>query len=82
MLLPSKHIKVSESILALSGNILKFMDVPLKLEELRQKIEQYNSKTEPKILYHNLDNLILALSFLYSINVIDINTEGQLIKCD
>lgn len=82
MLLPTKHIKVSESILGLAGIIIDILKVPMTLEELRMKLEAKHTDLSIQLPYHSFDNIILALSFLYSINTIEINSIGKLYKCD
>lgn len=82
MLLPSKHIKFSESILGLSGLLIEIINEPMSLENLRIKFfEKYKDK-ETYHSFHTLDNIILSLTFLYSINKLDLNSKGELFLCD
>lgn len=77
MILPTKHIRLSESLLGLSGYLLRYLHEPLTVDELWFKFSKINnSKTFPA--YHSFDNMILALDCLYMINKIEINSEGKI----
>lgn len=79
MLLPSKHIGLSESLLGLGGYLLKLLDTPLTIDELWWRFQKINdSKKMP--VYHDFDNVVLALNFLYSIRAVDIDEKGLIIN--
>ena len=80
MLMPSKHIKLSESLFGLGGMLLKLLKEPLTVDELWHKYSKINnSKTFPA--YHNFDNMVLAIGYLYTINAIELNEQGKLELC-
>lgn len=81
MILPSKHISLSESLLGLAGVILTFLtQKPYTLDELWQEYSKINNTKDFFPAYHNFDNVILAINLLYSIGAIDINANGEIIK--
>lgn len=77
MVLPSKHIKFSESLLGLAGYILELIDSPLSIDELWHKYSNRNKSKLPA--YHDFDNLILALDLLFILGLINITQEGKLV---
>lgn len=81
MLLPDKHIKLSESILGLGSFVLQNLTFPKQIDLLWKDLQKgYTSKDFPS--YHSFENLVLAIDFLYSIGVIEVNRQGKIKKCD
>lgn len=79
MLLPEKHINLSESILGLSGFLLKFIiNNPLNVDDIWIKFNK-SIKDQEYPAYHSFDNFILALDFLFMIGAIDFDKKGRLI---
>jgi hypothetical protein len=79
MLLPSKHLTLSESLIGLGAQLLKLLDAPLSIDELWWKFQKVNN-TKRLAVYHDFDNVILALNFLYSIKAVNIDDEGRIIN--
>ncbi|MGP8330440.1 MAG: ABC-three component system middle component 6 [Methanosarcinaceae archaeon] len=79
MIMPTKHIRFSESILGFGSYILSNLDTPKSVDTLWKK---YNADFENELYFakQSFDNLILAIVFLYSINTI-IEEDGELRKC-
>jgi hypothetical protein len=77
MLLPTKNIKLSESLIALGAFVLKFLDKPKNIDQVWAEIKQINNTS----LNHSYDNFLLSLDFLFTIGIIDINKKGELILC-
>lgn len=80
MLLPSKHINFSSSLLGLGSYILSILqESPQSLDELWAK---YNEDVEKGNYYvsHSLDNFILTIIFLYGINTVK-EEKGIIFKC-
>lgn len=76
MILPSKHIKVSESLLGLGGYIMRALsNEPKTVEDLWTTVEKLNQDRKFGA-YHGFDNLVLALDFLFIIQAINITPEG------
>lgn len=80
MILPTKHIRYSESILGFGGYVLKLLSSEQTIDQLwYQYIRDFNNGKYPS--KHSFDNLFLTLTFLYSINLIKENNGGISI-CD
>lgn len=78
MILPSKHIRISESLVGLGAYLLKYLkDGPQSVDQLWFKVGKQND-TKKAFSYHGFDNVVLALNYLYIIGAIEINNEGQI----
>ena len=81
MILPSKHISLSESLLGLAGILLTFLAKrPYTLDELWQEYSKVNKTRDVFPAYHSFDNVVMAINLLYLIGAININTNGEIIK--
>lgn len=81
MILPSKHISLSESLLGLAGVLLTFLiKKPYTLDELWQEYSKINKTKDFFPAYHDFDNVIMAVNLLFTIGAININTNGEIIK--
>jgi hypothetical protein len=78
MILPSKHIRFSESLLGLGGIILNFINEPLTIDEIWYKYSKINNSKKEFPAYHNFDNVVLAIDYLYLIGVIELNDKGKI----
>ena len=76
MILPTKHIRISESLIGLGGYLLKFLKEPVTIDQLWIKYENVNNKKFPA--YHNFDNVVLALNLLFIMGILEINEKGEL----
>lgn len=76
MILPTKHIRISESLIGLGGYLLKLLNEPMTIDALWFKYSKYNNKKYPA--YHNFDNLVLSLNLLFMMGIIEINDNGKL----
>ncbi|MFA7708344.1 MAG: ABC-three component system middle component 6 [Candidatus Pacearchaeota archaeon] len=81
MILPSKHVKIAESLFGLGGIILSLLDKPKDLDKLWAEFERFNN-TDYFPAYHNYDNFILAIDLLFLLNLIKLNEIGEIIKCN
>ncbi len=80
MILPNKHITISQSLLGLGGYILTCLDSPQTIDELWQHLERtLGSAKFPA--RHTFENMILALDFLFLIRAIDYASEGKIEIC-
>lgn len=81
MLLPDKHITLSQSILGLGAFVLEAVSAPKTIDELWQSlVEVRNTAVFPA--YHSFDNLIAAICFLHLIGAIDVSADARLRRCD
>jgi hypothetical protein len=77
MILPSKHINISESILGLSGILLSYINKrDYSVDELWQEYSKVNNVKAVFPAYHSFDNMILAIDFLFLVDAIVINNNG------
>lgn len=80
MLLPDKHIRLSESILGLAGLILSSLKGRMTFDGLWKKVRQhFESPNWPAT--HGVENFVLALCFLFSISVVEVSSDGELFRC-
>jgi hypothetical protein len=80
MLMPSKHINFSQSLLGLGSYLLSKLDKPMTIDELWNNY-QLDFEKEYYVAKHSFDNLILTSIFLYGISAIKLDN-GLLIKCN
>ena len=77
MLMPRKHINISESLVGIGGIILQHLGKDTKsLDSVIVYANQVIDNNKNKSIYNNLDSILLAIDYLYSIGAIDINDEG------
>lgn len=81
MLLPDKHIRLSESILGLAGLVVANLRRPSTFDGLWKRITQLLD-TPDWPAAHGVENFVLALTFLFSIGAIDVSREGELSRCN
>lgn len=76
MLLPAKHIKLSESLLGLSGFVLDNLNKPKTVDmlwnDLRIAVERKEYPAQ-----HTLENLLLSLDFLFLIGLVKLDENGE-----
>lgn len=79
MILPTKHINFSQSLLGLGAYILSQLQSPKSIDDLW---EGYNSdyKKRRYLVKHSFDNIVMTLIFLHSIGSV-IEKEGVIEKC-
>jgi hypothetical protein len=78
MILPSKHIRFSESLLGLGGIILNIINEPKTIDEIWFKFSEINNNKKIFPAYHNFDNVVLALDYLFLIGAISIDIKGKI----
>ncbi|MFY7937560.1 MAG: ABC-three component system middle component 6 [Flavobacterium sp.] len=78
MIMPTKHIRFSESLLGLSGIILNILSEPMTVDEIWYKYSEINNSKNKFPAYHNFDNLVLATNCLFLIGAIEIDSKGKL----
>ncbi|MDO4926748.1 MAG: hypothetical protein Q3980_13960 [Turicibacter sp.] len=77
MILPKKHVKLSESLFAIGAILL----TTLKDNPSVDKIWNTISNDKNLNITISFDNFILALDYLYTIGAIDINEKGGVYRC-
>lgn len=79
MLLPTKHISFSQSLLGLGYYLVKELDKPKTLDFLWKKYKRDVNNNYFKAR-HTLDELVLTLVFLHSLGVVN-EDKGVISKC-
>jgi hypothetical protein len=77
MILPTKHINLSESFIGLSGFLLKLLNKAMTIDDLWQEFQKVNN-TAQYPAYHSFDNIILGINLLFFIGAIEIDTKGKI----
>lgn len=79
MILPSKHVNFSESLLGFGSYVLQKLEKPLSVDDIWKKY-QSDFKNDTYFAKQSFDNLILTLIFLYGIQAIK-EEKGIIYKC-
>lgn len=80
MILPQKHIKVSESIFGLGSIIIELINKPKTFDNLWNDFQKVNNQKKPPS-FHSLDNFVMALTFLFIIGAIREDEKGVIELC-
>lgn len=87
MIMPKKHITLSESYIGLGAYILQVLSKPMTVDKCWEKI--YNKYISKGLASkkHSFDSMILTLDLLFMMDAININERGEIynvhkkIKC-
>jgi hypothetical protein len=80
LILPQKHIKLSESIFGFGGFLLQLLHNPISVDELWEEHIRYNTSMGfPS--FRSFDDFIITLDYLYIIGAIRQDERG-LINCE
>jgi hypothetical protein len=80
MIVPTKHINFSQSLLGFGSYILKKIEVSKSIDDIWKEY-QYDYKNNIYLTKHTFDKLLLTITFLYSIGAIE-EKEGGIYKCN
>lgn len=81
MILPSKHIYLSESLIGLGAFVISLISMPISIDECWQKLKDNYLDTGVIKKKHNFDNFVMTVELLFMIGAVDINEKGELMKC-
>lgn len=80
MLIPTKHTNFSESLLGFGSYLLSKIDKSKSVDDLWNEYQlDYKDNIYPA--KHGFDNLLLTLTFLYSLGTIK-ELDGGVVRCD
>ena len=79
MILPTKHIHFSESLLGFGAYLLPKITAGKSIDSLWNEYQKDYTR-EVYVAKHSFDNLLLTIIFLHSIGVIE-EKDGGLYKC-
>lgn len=78
MILPSKHIRFSESLLGLGAFLVDILKEENKtVDELWLRISKLNNSSKLPA-YHSFDNVVLSLNYLFAIGVVEIGVGDKI----
>lgn len=77
MILPTKHIRLSESLFGLGGFVTYMLSNPKSVDELWNEFSKIND-TELFPSYHSFDNFVLCIDYLFMIGFLKMNNKGKL----
>ena len=80
VLLPDKHIRLSESIIGFAGLVLSQIDKPDSFDAVWKRVRCFLDSSEWPAA-HGVDNFVLALCFLHSLGAVDVTSSGELFRC-
>ena len=80
MLLPDKHIRMSESLLGLGSFLIGTLYQPRTVDEI-WFIYRKARELGDFPAHHTFENVVLALDVLFSINAIKLDNDGLIKKC-
>jgi len=78
MILPSKHIRLSESLFGLGAVLSEMINEPRTIDDLWFKFSEINNTKTKFPAYHSFDNVVLALNCLFLMGVIGIDNQGKI----
>lgn len=79
---PSKHIRLNESFLGLGAIVLIEVSTPISVDDLWRKIQQGLVRNKYHLPRHlSIDDLVKALVLLKSKGLIELSTNGDIVKC-
>jgi hypothetical protein len=80
MIMPSKHINFSQSLLGFGSYLLSKLENPMSVDDV-WKLYQSDLLKNRYTAKHSFDNLIMTFILLYSINAIE-SKNGLIYKCN
>ena len=79
MILPTKHIALSESIIGLAGYLLTFLkDGSYSIDMVWDHLANPKDDIGACFVRHSIDNVVLAIDFLYMIGSIGVDGDGRI----
>lgn len=81
MILPSKHIYLSESLIGLGAFVISLLNIPTSIDECWKQLKETYLDTGVIKKKHNFDNFVMTVELLFIMGVVDINEKGELVKC-
>lgn len=80
MLLPDKHLRLSESVLGFSALVLSQISAPEPFDSVWRRVEKVLGTPKwPAV--HGVEDFVLALCFLHSVGAVDVSAGGELFRC-
>lgn len=80
MIMPEKHLWISESLISFGAQILRFIRKPRTIDELWIELEKHKP-LEKSIERLSFEKLVLTLDFLFAIRAIEIDHKSKIKVC-
>ncbi len=71
MILPSKHLPESRSLISIGGEVLKHLDEPRTVSELWERVRQARAQAGVEVPL-SFDWFVLAVTFLHAIFAVEL----------
>ncbi|ATD55432.1 ABC-three component system middle component 6 [Clostridium chauvoei] len=78
MIMPKKHITLSESYIGFGAFVLDMLKEPLTIDDCWNKIQKKYIDKGLISKKHSFDSLILTVDLLFALNTVDINERGEI----
>ncbi|WP_069997797.1 ABC-three component system middle component 6 [Cellulosilyticum sp. I15G10I2] len=78
MIMPSKHMQLSASLIGLGAFILKILDTPLTVDECWNRLNKEYIERGIIKKKHSFDNFILTVDLLYMIGAVNLSSGGEI----
>ena len=78
MIMPSKHIELSESLIGLGAFVVSIIEKPITIDECWNILNKKFIETKIIRKRHSFDTLVLTIDMLYMLGLIEINEKGEL----
>ncbi|MBX7044734.1 MAG: hypothetical protein K1X86_02765 [Ignavibacteria bacterium] len=79
MVLPSKHIKISESYIGIGGFVMSLLTEPLSIDVLWRKLE-YDLQINQYPTFVRFEDFMLTLDLLFMLSFIELDKQGRIIN--
>ena len=70
-LIPHKHVRFCDSIVAIAGLLKQIIDKPMRVDEVWIKLKDEIKKQKWPVKYVSFETVWVALIMLYALNVIE-----------
>lgn len=78
MIMPKKHITLSESYIGFGVFVLEVLNNPMTLDDCWSRIQKKYIDKGLISKKHSFDSLILTIDLLFALNVVNINERGEI----
>jgi hypothetical protein len=79
VLIPEKHVRLSDSLLGLGSYVLVCLSKPKDIDQLWKKFKN-DSIHQRDFGNHSINNLVLAIDFLFSVGLVKIDEGGKIFR--
>lgn len=77
MIMPKKHISLSESYIGFGAIVLEILTLPMTVDDCWKKIQKHYIGKGLISAKNSFDSLVLTLDLLFALNIVEINERGE-----